>query len=279
MAEHSERGSSRTAELTTIGTRIYAGADLFYKGPYHSWYEASDPASLSAAEDHVLALASPSGLGPFDGIAGFSQGGALAASLLAKEGHGTSFKFAIFLCTGLPADRAALATSAVQEESAPGTPSTSPRPPLLPRLGGISFSEEYSPISSGPSSLGDEPSPIHYRTIQNSWQDNFGEPERLDSFPRTVAVQPRSSYLRRISLSQETPGAPNKSLIRIPTAHIMGRHDSIAARSKALCKVCEPTRRVMYEHSSGHSLPRTTLATTAIEAAIREMLKHVSESP
>lgn len=40
--------------------------------------------------------------GPFDGVLGFSQGGILAASLLARNIFPSPFAFAIFICSGPP---------------------------------------------------------------------------------------------------------------------------------------------------------------------------------
>lgn len=89
------------------------GIDELYPGPFYSFYDwdpcAPSPPLLTLREAHayvddVLQPECNGGLGPFDGIIGFSQGAALAASYLLYQGDTSGLRFAIFICGTRPWD-------------------------------------------------------------------------------------------------------------------------------------------------------------------------------
>ena len=81
-------------------------ATVFPRDQYFAYYDPTDPSSILQAIDDLAAYVSAEG--PFDGVMGFSQGAALAAMLLARESAAEPFRFAIFLCAGLPFCEASL---------------------------------------------------------------------------------------------------------------------------------------------------------------------------
>ncbi len=167
-------------------------------------------------------------LGPFDGIMGFSQGGALAAFLCARDRVFDSEKrsgltFAILMCCGVPAG---LAHMELQETMTPDM------------IWLLRRSSEQGERRASVTSLDDV-------------SDDSGS-SSSDLSPPWHAL----SALKRTRSSDEI-------LLDIPTAHIMGQHDSLLARSNELFNLCNPMTRLRYEHTAGHSLPRISAATTA----------------
>ncbi|EED15545.1 EF-hand calcium-binding domain protein [Talaromyces stipitatus ATCC 10500] len=77
------------------------GIGDFYPPPYLCWHERYEPKDVQAVHDYINSVIEEDG--PYDGIIGFSEGAALAASLLLCEeytrsgGAAASIKVAIFL--------------------------------------------------------------------------------------------------------------------------------------------------------------------------------------
>ncbi|KAF7595521.1 hypothetical protein BBP40_005857 [Aspergillus hancockii] len=76
-------------------------------GPYLCYYSAPTPGQVQDAFDLIYEVIEDEG--PFDGIIGFSQGAALASSLLLKQAKDSPrdpplFKMAVLLCASLPFD-------------------------------------------------------------------------------------------------------------------------------------------------------------------------------
>ena len=80
-------------------------ATVFTHDRYFAYYDPTEPSSILQAVNDLAAYVSTEG--PFDGVMGFSQGAALAAMLLTRE-SAEPFRFAIFLCAGLPFCEASL---------------------------------------------------------------------------------------------------------------------------------------------------------------------------
>lgn len=181
-------------------------------------------------------------LGPFDGIMGFSQGGALAAFLCARDRVFASEKrsgltFAILMCCGVPAG---LAHMDLHETMTPD----------MIRL--LRRSSEQGERRALVTSLDDV-------------SDDSGS-----SSPELSAPWHALSVLKRTRSSDEI-------LLDIPSAHIMGQHDSLLARSNELFNLCNPMTRHRYEHTAGHSLPRISAATTGIAEALLATVRTASQ--
>ncbi|KAH8819281.1 EF-hand calcium-binding domain protein [Xylogone sp. PMI_703] len=59
------------------------GVSDFYAPPYLCWYTRFDPLHIQQAHDHLWSVIDEDG--PYDGVIGFSEGAALAASLLLRH--------------------------------------------------------------------------------------------------------------------------------------------------------------------------------------------------
>jgi hypothetical protein len=70
-----------------------------YPPPYLCWYEGGGPAEVQAAQDYLRSILDEDG--PYDGVIGFSEGAALAASLLLSSAE-PPFKLAIFFNSVVP---------------------------------------------------------------------------------------------------------------------------------------------------------------------------------
>lgn len=84
----------------------YHGIQQFFpEGPYFAWYDAPTPDRLEDAYTYVLTYILSRGPKYFDGIIGFSQGAAIAATLALRH-QDLLFRFACFFCGGRPFDPA-----------------------------------------------------------------------------------------------------------------------------------------------------------------------------
>ncbi|PWN46629.1 hypothetical protein IE53DRAFT_391203 [Violaceomyces palustris] len=252
-----------------------------------------------AAEEHILELARPDALGPFDGIAGFSQGGALAASISARycgqDVVDSPFRFAIFLCTGLPIGFEE--TLEVEEERQPwirSYPNVSQarkrmntnRPKLWSNLSSSSFQSSSSSSSEESSDDSASSSPISSPILRPSWVSSVREDSgyfgQLPGPPYKEEAKGNwgrgSDAFRRNQVNLQSKHQRSHGLIRIPTVHVIGARDSIASRSSELYEACDGRSRTIYRHDSGHSLPRTSVVTAGIQRAIREVIDIVRTS-
>ena len=80
-----------------------------FPGPYLCYYDMPLGSKVRAAQEYIMEVVEDEG--PFDGILGFSQGAALAASILLERERSNQqnpdssiFKFAIFICATRPWD-------------------------------------------------------------------------------------------------------------------------------------------------------------------------------
>lgn len=83
------------------------GVDGVFPGPFYCYYSKPTQEQLEAAYNLIHEVIDEDG--PFDGVFGFSQGGALAASMLLQHAKTSPhapepFKLVIFTCASLPFD-------------------------------------------------------------------------------------------------------------------------------------------------------------------------------
>lgn len=79
--------------------------DKYHPGPFFAWHRRHFTQDVEDAHQYVRAIIDEDG--PYDGVIGFSQGGALAASLILTHQlrpfeHPKLFNFAIFISSVLP---------------------------------------------------------------------------------------------------------------------------------------------------------------------------------
>lgn len=183
-----------------------------YSGPYRCWFKTPSNERVAAAIDHVGARAAD-----FDVVVGFSQGGALAASMLMRqrlEGAEPAFRAAMFICSPLPFS--CTPDNGIDVRRYFGVdPDSSPLPGRRTSVPGDLVADSYF--------LRDEDSdpaaekPLYY---------NMFHPDVDDV---------------RIS---------------IPTAHVHGRKDSWRQHSRQLVGLCDRSKAKVFEHGGGHEVPR-----------------------
>lgn len=64
---------------------------------------------------------------------------------------------------------------------------------------------------------------------------------------------------------------PPDSFISIPTVHMYGAKDPIFTSSIQLAYLCDPNKRVMYDHQGGHDVPRTPDVVADMASAFRKL--------
>ncbi|KAI9808078.1 MAG: hypothetical protein M1827_007520 [Pycnora praestabilis] len=74
----------------------------------------------------------------------------------------------------------------------------------------------------------------------------------------------------RTILADESP-----MRITLPTAHVVGKRDPGKPASKALWNLCEADRRVLVEHSKGHTVPWDKATVLEMARAVREVVEAV----
>lgn len=210
------------------------GVDALFPGPFCCYYDKPVAGQLEAAYALVREVLDEEG--PFDGVVGFSQGAALAASLLlrhqATHPHGPDlFRLAVFAGASLPFDRA----SADPQRPNPYHAA------VCPRTGAVRL-EDGKPAAA----------------VDTSLVNGFLAP-----------LVPGDEPLHRYHPLRE------KARIAIPTVHILGRSDPFYPQGRLLAELCaEPA--VMVEHHMGHLIPREAefarRAANAIEGCVHRAL-------
>jgi len=212
------------------------GVSHIFPGPYLSFYPAI-PTKTELEAAHSLVVSVFEEEGPFDGILGFSQGAALAASVLLEhtKNYGSRValpvKCAVFICGSLPF--MIPGGSRINSETGPDIQSIHPKhgdekdtgsSVSVVSIGVNDDSDGLNTIKDGFSTI----------TIHNECTD-----PRLDPMERAHPT----TYASRISL---------------PTAHIVGgRRDDYFEESKALAELGDERKGVkIFTHNMGHVIPR-----------------------
>lgn len=187
-----------------------------YPPPYLTWYNTPTVDKVKDAHSQILQIVENHG--PFDAVVGFSQGAAVAASLLLHqelESKPLSFKAAIFISSPIPFARNTQV--GIDARSYFGVrnalPNAHARPTQIP-----------------PHLLTD---PAYLR--------NPGELEGLSC----DGVQYQMFH-----------PTIDKVRIRVPTGHVMGTQDKWFCHSKDLVGLCQEKFRVVLQHDGGHEVPR-----------------------
>ncbi|KAE8374870.1 serine hydrolase FSH [Aspergillus bertholletiae] len=180
---------ARGHRFTYINGRLDSEPEPELKGildpPFYNHYprDIAPGEDLARAIEHTMNIIKKQG--PFDAVMGFSQGAALAYSLIvnhAKTHDVPLFKAAVFICGAAP----------------------------------------YEPLGK--------------------------------------------------EFIQPTPG---EYLVKIPTAHIVGKQDEIYESSMQLYSLCEPSKAEFYDHGSRHMIPFDSKNTEAMVAAIEKTIRRV----
>lgn len=209
---------------------------MFFSGPYYSFYSMPTPEELSSAYALIWDVIEEEG--PFDGIVGFSQGGALASSFLLDDLRSPHpqlpFKCAIFFCSSMPFD----------SRSRPFT--------VHPITGETRHADTGKVI---PDFKVTDSIP---ETASAGWSGTFDE--------NTQFLHRYTSKLANI----------DRTKINIPTAHIVGSADAYYKQGCQLQELlCEPENRHVVTHRGGHDIPKDVNTTAKMAGCIQQMIHDV----
>lgn len=196
------------------------GVEDFYNGPYRCWFNTPTTEKVAQANAYLKEFLTQSG--PFDVVIGFSQGAALAASLLLHQRIEDPkaepwFKAAIFICSPLPfVCYTEYGVDVRKYFGVLGPPLPSKRPTTVPDylVADAYFRRNDKDLGGGDGGSGGQ--------FYNMFH-------------------PSVDQVR----------------ISIPTVHIYGRRDDWRRHSKDLVGLCDPRHVLQFEHDGGHEVPRS----------------------
>ncbi|KAL3460799.1 serine hydrolase FSH [Aspergillus heterothallicus] len=256
------------------------GIDLFYPPPYYSYIEDTPPPNGTTAvasysieaikNTHEWLAAILAERGPYDLVLTFSQGAALAASMLlmhevnqaqltaldrvvSNSSSDSSdsinqiappFKSAIFICGGAPIP--------VLEYIGFHIPYATKARDLASRAALASMADSASILTMGSSRwTGFAPS------VSTSFSTSPFDTHNLPS---------GFTFNKEEELRREMCGPVQ---IGIPTVHIYGERDPRYVAGIQLSEVCVKARRKVYNHGGGHEIPRFEAVSGAIADLVR----------
>ncbi|KAH8585726.1 serine hydrolase FSH [Bisporella sp. PMI_857] len=209
-----------------------ADLPLFYPPPYYSFWKNNDLESIRASHHWLKAKIQCNG--PYDGVLLFSQGCAVIASFLLYSQQTNPlvpppFKFAMFVCGGLPLDVVEDLGLEVSREAHEMDLRTKHQ--LSERTHGITTVKPGS----------------------DRWQ-RFEE----------AAINPYDIMWLPNVFGLDVTQIPLDMTISIPTVHIFGSKDPRYPASLQLAHFCDPAVRRMYDHGGGHDIPRSKVASESL---------------
>ncbi|KAK5055283.1 hypothetical protein LTR84_013033 [Exophiala bonariae] len=241
------------------------GISKIYDGPYLAWHSRYDPVHIAEIHEYIDSVINEDG--PYDGVIGFSQGAALAASFLLcheythdqallDSRHAAAFKVAIFFNSVMlfspSEDIGADITDTIkkQEEKHMGflrgesNEQTLPEPQIRFKMPNWSSSSStsLSSIASVSTISEDEPSD------EIKWARK-----------RSVAFESQSLLKEHSVYGFPTDNIPHQ--IAIPTLHVIGAKDEFSEHSQTLTMLCQREKaEIFLIKDGGHDIPRTKAA-------------------
>ncbi|KAK7534498.1 serine hydrolase FSH [Phyllosticta citricarpa] len=211
------------------------GVSGIFTGPYSCWYDTPTTSKVAKAHEYVLEVIREKG--PFHGVMGFSQGGALAASILLHHklaGIPPPFEFAVFICSPIPFSHSL--SAGIDTRAYFGSPSRAPVRPGCP-----DEVPQYlitDPVYlRGEERLAELKMKMKKQQVLASLNDGFSKPSR-EAFYQMFH--------------------PTVDLIRIdiPTVHVIGRRDKWRSHSLDLVALCAAGSCTLFEHHGEHEIPK-----------------------
>ncbi|KAL8995317.1 MAG: hypothetical protein Q9169_004921 [Polycauliona sp. 2 TL-2023] len=219
------------------------GVSAIYPGPYLCYYDLPAAEQVSDAHDHVMDFIEDEG--PFDSVIGFSQGAALASSLMLRRSKDPSldplFQFAVFICASLPFDLDA--PPVVVQKSSGGRMQFLDGPASE---GGI----EISQSSVGAQSIIQE---FHAQGFNGMLEDG-------------------DNVLRRYHPTVQSEGDLNMG---VPTVNIVGKKDGYHQQGLSLAKLGGSRGTVIFDHGAGHEVPRDLLSVRKMTRVVQDTAEKV----
>jgi pimeloyl-ACP methyl ester carboxylesterase len=229
--------------------------DRFFKGPFFCFYQTADVDDIERAHTWLLDLLDR--YGPYDGVLAFSQGCALVATLMLKiqnrilrsglytvTRQSQPFKFAIFICGGLPLPFLAKQGYAVSDTAW-----------RYDRQSGEALSSQAS--FTALLQNGSE------RWNHISWTDADGGEYNNGSTDRGGTYSSGTDVFG-LDVAQVAEGHK----IEIPTVHIYGSRDPRMGSALQLAGLCSSDNAKIACHGGGHDIPRTSPVSDLIAGLI-----------
>ena len=181
--------------------------------------------------------------GPFDGVIGFSQGAAVASTIIAAEAErnpeSEPFKFAIFFSATMPFDMSAGKLRLTLE------------------------GDNLTAIHQGSGFIELEDKNIDWLQDCRS----VGVIEEFES--RRPRISGASKEPQSIHVLLRFHPSTHGQRIHVPTVHIIGLKDSMANQGRDLAGICDPKVAQVITHNGGHHLPRDTATLSKVAEAIQ----------
>lgn len=221
-------------------------AKMYPKDTYRCWYTSPSTERVRAAHKAIIKIIKE--LGGVDGVMGFSQGAAVAASLILHRqlvNEIPLFRVAIFICSPVPFSRSldyGIDTRKYFGLIGGGVPIPAP-----PRL---------NCPDTVPSHLVTD---VHYLNGEEEIEDELIITKMQERREASYNVGQRTgTYYQMFHPSVD------EVRIEIPTANIFGRRDAWRLHSMDLMRLCDPLMTTTMEHAGGHIVPQN-------QAEIEEM--------
>ena len=210
---------------------VSAGIGSLFPGPYLCYYDLPTPEKVQSAFDYINEVIEEEG--PFDGVFGFSQGAALASSMMLEHSKRKPlddlFKFAVFIAASLPFN--------------------------LDDTTGMKHWESavHTAIKGAPSAFGGEFAG-ELMADEDSGRTNSSEDEDNENHTRGFPLRPWMLGTKTL-LGRYHPDR-HKVRISVPTLHIMSDVDQYLGQSENLVRLCNTEASSVVKHDAGHRVPR-----------------------
>lgn len=240
-------------------------------GPFYCWYNKVEPGPIRQAHELIHEIIEEEG--PFDGVIGFSQGAALALSMLMdqelnKPGERPIFSFAVlFSClivlspdTKLNLERLkeAITNTGELEENDMSTRPSKEAPKhrfnLLLTENQRALAEEYRSILDDARNCANEIGALESDEFNGNSAGSEDDTE-LSHIPRLV--HPLMVNAR----------------VSVPTVHLYDPRDPYYAQHKFAIRLCDKFLTQDVQHSGGHGLPTDPKQVKTSAAAIIKALE------
>ncbi|CAG8026292.1 unnamed protein product [Penicillium salamii] len=215
------------------------GVDQIFPGPYLCYHGEPVPGDVWNAYNLILDVVRDEG--PFDGVIAFSQGAAVAATIIAHEAKSNPeadvFRLAVFLSATMPFDMEAGTLKLAYDGHVDTLEAKHQRP----------TNTEHSKMDESVNWLED------CRTAGVIQEFKARRAHLLSSGQQSMEV-----------LLRYHPSIHDVK-IGIPTVHVIGEKDNYADHGRNLAGICDPKVSRVVTHEGGHQLPRDVriLAKTA----------------
>ncbi|KAF2770181.1 hypothetical protein EJ03DRAFT_310813 [Teratosphaeria nubilosa] len=225
------------------------GVQHFFEGPYHTFLTSYDQSALDYTYKWLEALFERQDK-PYDAVIGFSQGVAVLAAYtiwhqIYRPEKPLPYKAAMFICGSAPFAALEGMDYSVPEKAW--------------ALNEKSNEQLYAAARNFDSILAGQQAPFSHES-QTKSEDKWALPplDASDVFG-----------LDLVSL-------PDRFRIKIPTVHVYGAKDPRTPHALQLALMCDPHKRMTYDHGGGHEIPRSIEKSLDLAATVDWLEKQVN---